>query len=49
LRTGQSSILLEQIALAALFHDIGELYQTPKPSARPATMPPCGVTAWHIR
>lgn len=26
LRTGQSSALLEQIALAALFHDIGELY-----------------------
>jgi hypothetical protein len=47
LRTGQSSILLEQIALAALFHDIGELYQTPSPG--PAAMPPCGVTAWHIR
>lgn len=30
LRTGQSSILLEQIALAALFHDIGELYLSPR-------------------
>jgi hypothetical protein len=34
LRTGQSSILLEQIALAALFHDIGELYLRPR-SATP--------------
>lgn len=30
LRTGQSSSLLEQIALAALFHDIGELYLSPR-------------------
>lgn len=34
LRTGQSSALLEQIALAALFHDIGELYlDAGRPSA----------------
>lgn len=43
MRTGQSSALLEQIALAALFHDIGELYQTPR---QPKT---ADDSQWRVR
>jgi hypothetical protein len=46
LRTGQSSTLLEQIALAALFHDIGELYLD---AGQAATSNRAGPLPWRQR